>query len=224
MSFSLGTIRHKVSTHSLNGKISGQNAFDFSPELRYERLFKKNLFAELGLQVNSLSTKFSINQDSQWDVSEAGSKSLYNKGGYLKLFINYKYLIKLNERFNINFLIGPSTNITRIIGYDYDQSTYMSTKSPSGLYINYYYNYSVYKTKRFSVLAQLGAEFQIKTKRKNILFFRLVYNKGFRPFNEVYIKSYIFTQLNDSATLLYDGTGFTFSFGYSYQLFAGQKK
>lgn len=215
---SIGTIRHETSTTSLNQRIKGKPAYDFLPEIKFDISFKNNSFIEFGFQNPSLSTKFEINQNSQWDESSAEERIILQKSGYFKIFLAYKYKISLTKRVHFLFFIGPSLNINRFVGNDYYNSTFNSLPNPQGFNVDYYYKYDVYKTKRLTLASLFGCELRSDIGKRTIFVLRFSYNKGFESFNETKIESYIFNNLNDKGTIFYNGSGFSTTFGLGFNL------
>lgn len=209
----IGTIRNQVVTESENSKIRGLPTFDFLPELSYRRTIISNSSVYIGLQVPSLSTKFTVDQSSQYEPNQGDFRSLTNKSGYINLFVCSEYSIPLNKKISIRPFIGPMLLYSLIIGLD-DHQTIYSASATQTYTVTFMTSYEVVKTRRWSYGVRAGINCEINLKRR-ALFLSAGYNKGFLPFSQNEVVNNINGMFNDRAKILSFGSGFFFVIGVS---------
>ena len=221
--FSLGSIRHEVTTNSQTQKIKGLPTFDFLPEVHYTRFFNINSALTFGLQIPSLSTKYYINQNTPISIDNYTIERLTtNKSGYYKLYVSYNYNIKLNKFLALNFGLGPFLNISRVLGIDVTQTNNSVITSPNTSPVYFSNTFEVTKINRFGYGVIMYSEIQLKINKKFKTIFRVGYNKGLVNFNQIHVTSYIQNQQTDEAYIYSNGTGFLFSLGLTYPIFVKQ--
>lgn len=218
LSLSMGVIRHEFSTTSENDRIQGVPSFDYAPELSFNYNFNnKNVSISGGAQLISFTNIYKTNS-SQTNEFDGKSRTIIGGTGYLKMFINYNYHMKVSDKFYLVGFIGPSLNSHRTYGeYDYYQSYFQEIEN-NQVIKTVIVNYKTERIKKQSFSSQMGISIQYKFSKGRILHFNTLYNYGFNKFNKTTILLNINGNQADQGIIYSKGNGISLSLGLSMPL------
>lgn len=216
LSISAGTIRHEFNTNSENNRIRGIPSYDYIIELGTKYYIKKEKVSiSTGTQLISFTNIYETNS-TNLNEFDARSRTIIGGTGYLKVFLNYNYYLRISDKTYIGGFIGPSINFHRTFGeYDNYQSFFQEIEN-NIIIKTVTINYSTERIKKQSYSTQFGLNFEHRFKKGFILYISPQYNIGFEEFNKTNILLNVNGNNVDKAIIYSKGNGLSVLLGFSF--------
>lgn len=212
-------IRHEVKTNSENNMIKGIPAYDASVSFSAFYFFKNHPVAfSLHGNYSFFSSQYITKSGYYGDEFDGKHKEVIDLSSYFKFGLNYNYILKLNDKVNINFFMGPSFFIQTKTGNYLNDGLFAIVEEDGVVLYTYETKYGLYKTKKETIGSQFGFNLLYKAFKRNAFLLTLGYSLGFQNFYEQRASTWLNNVNTDNAIITGRGSGFYGSLGVSIPL------